>query len=60
MKFLHHILFDPLGAWEQMKLTLLFFPGLFAFYLLWTFFAGALWRNSPRSHSGAAGGKDGE
>jgi hypothetical protein len=44
MNFIHHILFDPLSAWEQMKLTLLFFPGLFAFYLIWAFVAGRLWR----------------
>lgn len=44
MKFIHHILFDPLSAWEQMKPTALFFPGLLAFYLIWAFVAGRLWQ----------------
>ena len=38
-QWIHHILFEPLSAWEQLKLEALLAPPILMAFLIWALYA---------------------
>lgn len=49
-RWLWHLLFDPLSAWEEFKITLLLAPVIVLFFVLWYLLVQWLQQRKERKH----------